>query len=387
MVDLTPLNDEDRQADSGEANVQPDSHSNGASAIAGEPTAAPFQPSAGEPTAQTPIHNAMENGDTPSPDLPQPDDPYSINTARLYADEQASVETSRLQPTDPGSANTTRIQGHDSEAKDSTQEMSKVALISAANAHFNIGLSTDVGMVRTVNQDSAYSFVALSRTADAQPEFAIMIVADGMGGHMDGEVASATAIRTVVEHLFSSVYLPFLKMGEISDRMPISEAIEQAIQAAHLAIINTVPDGGTTITAAVLMGNLAHIGHAGDSRAYLINGEKLDQITRDHSLVQRMIDMNEISADQAQYHPQKNVVYRALGQSDNLEVDVFTRRLLPGSALLLCSDGLWGLVKSADLKKHAITMPPQQACDHLVALANQNGGQDNISVIIARIPS
>jgi protein phosphatase len=328
----------------------------------------------------------MENGDTPTPDLPQQDDPSSISTARLRSDDQASVETSRLQSNDPGSINTTRIQGHDNEAKDSTQEMSKVALISAANAHFNVGLSTDVGMIRTTNQDAASSFVALSRTADAQPEFAILVVADGMGGHLDGELASATAVRTVVEHLLASVYLPFLKMSEISDRMPISEAIEEAIQAAHIAVINNVPDGGTTITVAVLMGNLAHIGHAGDSRAYLVTGDKLDQITRDHSLVQRMIDMNEINADQAEHHPQKNVVYRALGQSDNLEVDTFTRRLLPGSALLLCSDGLWGMVKASDLKEHAVTMPPQQACDHLVALANQHGGQDNISVIIARIP-
>ena len=140
--------------------------------------------------------------------------------------------------------------------------------------------------------------------------------------------------------------------------------------------------------AVAIVGDLAHFAHVGDSRAYLITRDGLEQITRDHSLVQRLIELGQLTEEEAKDHPQKNVLYRALGQNESLEVDALTRRLPAESRLLICSDGLWGLVEEREIFEVAInTADPQQACNKLVDLANGGGGNDNITVIILKISS
>jgi protein phosphatase len=136
-----------------------------------------------------------------------------------------------------------------------------------------------------------------------------------------------------------------------------------------------------------MIGNLAYIVHVGDSRVYLITRDKIEQVTRDHSLVQRLIELDQLSPEEAADHPQKNVLYRALGQSDNLEVDTLTRRLPPHSRLLLCSDGLWNQVEEQEI--HDIIMEhsnPQEACEALIAKANSRGGIDNVTAILVQVP-
>ena len=161
-----------------------------------------------------------------------------------------------------------------------------------------------------------------------------------------------------------------------------------AVQKANAEVIARVPDGGTTLTAVAVIGDLAYVVHVGDSRVYLVTKDGIEQMTRDHSLVQRLIELDQLTREEANSHPQKNVLYRALGQNETLEVDALTRRLPPNSRLMLCSDGLWNMVSEKEIQE--ITMShtnPQEACDKLVALANMYGGSDNITAVMLRVPS
>jgi len=209
-----------------------------------------------------------------------------------------------------------------------------------------------------------------------------------MGGHHDGERASAIAARTVVRYTSAEILLPLLRREDASaDRPTITEVLRQAIQQANLEVSKDVPDGGTTVTAAAIVGDLAYIGHVGDSRAYMISADGIEQLTRDHSLVQRLIELDQLTPEEAAEHPQRNVLYRAIGQNESIDVDAITRRLTPGSRLLLCSDGLWNLVPEEEIRATVASSPnPQVACEALVKLANARGGPDNISVVIVKMP-
>lgn len=250
------------------------------------------------------------------------------------------------------------------------------------------GKTSDVGMMRDNNQDACLAMQLVSDTVDDRPDFGFFIVADGMGGHHDGEKASALTVETVASEMLEKIYIPMLRDFDDSDRPTIVEALVAASEKANLNVIKNVPDGGTTLTAVSVVGNLAYVAHVGDSRAYLINGGQMEQLTRDHSLVQRLIELNQLTPEEAESHPQKNVLYRAIGQSENLEVERLIRPLPQGAQMMICSDGLWGLVDDDAMKKVILESPtPQDACDKLVALANANGGTDNITVIILKIPS
>lgn len=269
-----------------------------------------------------------------------------------------------------------------------TRPLPPETVISSSNEHLQFGQATDVGMVRTNNQDAVFSFVSTSRSAQQRPDFGLFVVADGMGGHHDGEKASAITASMVASYITHYIFLPMLNSDEDTERVPVTESMISAVQKANADIITKVPDGGTTLTAVAVIGDLAYVAHVGDSRIYLVTKDNIEQITRDHSLVQRYVELNLLTREEASVHAQKNVLYRALGQSETLEVDALTRRLPPNSKLMLCSDGLWNLVSDEEIldivSKHS---NPQEACDKLVALANAHGGSDNITVILLRIPA
>jgi protein phosphatase len=254
--------------------------------------------------------------------------------------------------------------------------------------HLVYGLTSDIGQQRSNNQDSLLAFFAASVSVEERPDVGLFTVADGMGGHHDGEKASAIAVRTVAQHIMSKLYLELLATKNIdADRPTISEILSESIHQANTAVSEQVPEGGTTLTVAIIMGDLAYIGHVGDSRAYLITDKEVEQLTRDHSLVQRLVELDQLTPEEALSHPQHNVLYRAIGQSENLEVDGMMRRLPSGSRLLLCSDGLWNLVPQEmliDIVRSAAS--PQDACDKLVATANARGGPDNITALIVQMP-
>jgi serine/threonine protein phosphatase PrpC len=273
-------------------------------------------------------------------------------------------------------------------ADGATRPLPPETVISSSNEHLTFGQATDVGMVRTNNQDSVLSFMSTSRSSDQRPDFGLFVVADGMGGHHDGEKASALTAHLVTAYVTNNIFLPMLNNDNDSERVPITEAMIAAVQKANAEVIIKIPDGGTTATAVAVVGDLAYVAHVGDTRVYLITKDGIEQITRDHSLVQRLIELGQLTPDEAAVHPQKNVLYRALGQSDNLEVDALTRRLPPNSKLMLCSDGLWNMVSESEIVDIALKHSnPQEACDKLVALANTHGGTDNITAILLQIPA
>ncbi|HEX2622027.1 MAG TPA: protein phosphatase 2C domain-containing protein, partial [Phototrophicaceae bacterium] len=212
-----------------------------------------------------------------------------------------------------------------------TRPLQPEKAISNNNEHITFGQSSDVGLVRSNNQDSAFSFFATNRSVEERPDFGLFIVADGMGGHHDGEKASAITARVVAAQITSQVYMPLLNLVNDPDRPTIIESLIAAVQRANAEVMIGVPEGGTTITAVAVVGDLAHFAHVGDSRAYLVTQDGVEQVTRDHSLVQRLIELGQLTPEEAADHPQKNVLYRAIGQSETLEVDTLTRRLPPNS--------------------------------------------------------
>ena len=267
-----------------------------------------------------------------------------------------------------------------------TQPLPPDAAISRRATPVSFGLVSDVGLVRTNNQDAAVSLFSRNCSVDEYPDFGLFVVADGMGGHIEGEKASAIVARVLATHVAKHIYLPLFAPDNEGYRVPFTELLSEAIQKANGEVIKHVPKGGTTATAVVIIGDLIHIAHVGDSRAYLITEDGVEQLTRDHSLVQRLIELDQLTPEEAVSHPQKNVLYRALGQTESLEVDVMTRRMPANSRLLICSDGLWGLIEEHDIFDISMnTANPQQACEKLVALANTHGGIDNITAILLNI--
>jgi serine/threonine protein phosphatase PrpC len=249
--------------------------------------------------------------------------------------------------------------------------------------------SQDVGRVRAHNEDVLLAVQGSLEGLLAQPAFGLFIVADGMGGHSLGERASAVASRTIAREILSRLFLPYLADPDLladADRPSLNEVMRLALEEANRAVASNVPEGGTTGTAALIFGDRATIAHVGDSRAYLIQPDRFERLTRDHSLVERLQELGQLSAQEAAVHPQKNVLYRALGQGDGLEIDVSSYQLPVGSRLLLCSDGLWGYLSEElliETVRKAQTL--QAACDQLIDRANEAGGPDNISAILVEL--
>lgn len=254
-------------------------------------------------------------------------------------------------------------------------------------AQFQVGTALDVGKHRENNEDALLAFHAvLGVEANGQP-LGVFAVADGMGGHRSGEIASETALRALGTYLMNKIYTPLLGPNPHPASESLREIMEAAIGEAHQAVRRSAPGGGCTLTAALLVGNQMVIGHLGDSRAYAIQKDgRLRALTKDHTLVNRLQEMGQISAEEASFHPQKSVLYRALGQGDKIEADIATDTLAASGSLLLCSDGLWGVVEDDEISAIVSrAADPNQACLDLVAAANRAGGPDNISVVLVRL--
>ncbi len=229
---------------------------------------------------------------------------------------------------------------------------------------------TDVGRTREHNED-CYGIGEGDAVAQLGQLF---IVCDGMGGHASGEVASARAVEIILNDYYAD---------DASDR---AAAVEQAFQHANQRIF-TEGRGtmGTTGVAALLLGTTLHIANVGDSRAYFVRGGGIQQISRDHSLVADQVEAGLITPEQARHSSIKNVITRALGHQPDLMVDLFEMPLHVGDVVLLCSDGLHGLVEDNELAQAASDDDLDRACDTLIALANRRGGSDNITVLLARV--
>jgi protein phosphatase len=251
-----------------------------------------------------------------------------------------------------------------------------------------VGRYSDVGQVRHLNEDSVLTLDMARIQCSISEPVGLYAVADGMGGHTAGEVASALAVDTLARKAIAELWPDVLANTQPDVKVWLKQAIQEANQAVFGRRRAATTDMGTTIVAALVCcgTGVTTIAHAGDSRAYVINQNEIRQITTDHSLVQRLIQMGQLKSEDARTHPQRNVIYKNLGDKPRVEPDINSIELAPNDRLLLCSDGLSGMVE--DKQIHQIVLAassPQEACKRLVDAANAAGGEDNISVIVIQI--
>lgn len=241
-----------------------------------------------------------------------------------------------------------------------------------------VAVLSDVGRARD-HQEDACAYIIPHDPDLHRRKGVLCLVADGMGGHNAGEVASAEALQEIQRAYFASP----------SEDM--AAALRLAMQEANQAIYRLAQDDlrqrgmGSTATVAALRGREVHVASVGDSRAYLVRGGEIDQITEDHSWVGAQVRAGILAPEEAQIHPQRNIITRALGADTSVEPDLFHGWLLPADVLVLCSDGLTVHVADSELREVAAGLDPEDAARRLVGLANERGGSDNISVIIIRV--
>lgn len=231
---------------------------------------------------------------------------------------------------------------------------------------------TDVGRKREVNQDFVY---VTDRPVGPFPNF--LAVADGMGGHKAGDFASKYTVNTVLEELENT---PLDKPEEIL-RNIVTIANHKLIEVASTDV--KLEGMGTTLVAGTVIGNTLYFANVGDSRLYLIN-EKIRQISKDHSLVEEMVRLGGIKAEEAKNHPDKNIITRAIGVKEDVEADIYEYRLKKGDVILMCTDGLSNMVEDEDMFDIVKgSRDVVEAVEMLIEKANSNGGRDNIGVVIA----
>ena len=234
----------------------------------------------------------------------------------------------------------------------------------------------DIGKTRTSNQDAYY-------TVKLSDESVIVLVCDGMGGANAGNVASETAVKLIADYILKS-YRPTM------DSQDIEKILCNAISSANLELFDMAKKNeeyngmGTTLVAAHIKGNMAVICNVGDSRAYLIN-DSITQITKDHSVVQSLIESGKLSVEDAKAHPRKNVITRALGAEENVIPDIFEQTLENGEFLLFCTDGLSNFVETQTIFETIKNSNVEDVAEILVDKANSNGGGDNITAVLVAI--
>lgn len=253
------------------------------------------------------------------------------------------------------------------------------------NPRLQVAYLCHVGGVRDRNEDACLVFDAQMGGHFQQLPFGLYLVADGMGGHINGHEASNMAIRIAARQIINRIYLPMLQEMGNPLQTPVQEVLVQAVESANEAIFDPDPeiDGGTTLTIALVIGQRLHVAHVGDSRAYLLRDGKLEAITEDHSLARHMQDVGDMHGDEQTFYNIRHVLLRAVGQGDELEVDTYTLRLPQHGRLLLCSDGLCGLISDDEIENiMQQTEGLVETTESLFQAAMTAGGYDNITAIV-----
>jgi protein phosphatase len=241
---------------------------------------------------------------------------------------------------------------------------------------------TDVGRKRNHNEDSFL----------IDDEIQLYVVADGMGGHAGGGTASRLAVETIDRELRAArdwTENPFRSETSLQES-PLPEVIRSAVESACLSIFNAAQEDprlagmGTTVIALLVKGDQAYLAHVGDSRAYLIRGELIQQVSEDHSLVNEQIKAGMITPEEAKHSRYRNIITRSVGFEEEVQVDVMGLLLEPGDTFVLCSDGLANLVDAEELRDLVWRTSVETAPRRLVDLANDRGGDDNITVIVVQ---
>lgn len=244
-----------------------------------------------------------------------------------------------------------------------------------------------VGKQRDHNEDSVLALTSTISGSSENIPFGLYIVADGMGGHQFGEVASNAAARMIGGNITKKFHPYLYKLPTQSLQESLQEVMEESIMEAHQYIQREAPGSGTTVTAALVLGQQMTLGHVGDSRAYAVYPDgRIEPLTRDHSLVKRLEELGHLSGDEVDNFPHRNVLIKAVGQGDALEADIFTVPFPQPGYLMICSDGLWGVINEKDIVRIINEAPNlHRACQSMVEAANAAGGPDNITVILAQL--
>ena len=249
------------------------------------------------------------------------------------------------------------------------------------------GTAQSIGLERENNEDSVFMMYGSSYGEEALPEFGLFCVTDGAGGLGHGELASSIALRAVVSNLIQNAVLKELQLEESDTELGIEDIARRAIEHANEQVIESANGGVTTLTVAMLINGQMVIGHVGDSRAYLVENGRPRLLTRDHSYSWRLVEIGQITPEEAMEHPKRNQLWNAVGQGNNLVIEVDTYPQPHGSYLLICSDGLWGEVPESELSSAVAQHDePNQACEEMVRAANAAGGPDNITALLVAFP-
>ncbi|MBV9229589.1 MAG: Stp1/IreP family PP2C-type Ser/Thr phosphatase, partial [Chloroflexi bacterium] len=245
----------------------------------------------------------------------------------------------------------------------------------------DVAQRTDIGRKRASNEDNLISVVPEDSHL-LRAKGALFVVSDGMGGHERGEVASELAVQKVKEYYYQDL------------QNDIPTALQEAIKQANITICTAREaerargasdfDMGATCVAAVLHDQILYAANVGDSRVYVLHEGQLRQVTRDHSVVAQLVERGEITPAEARTHEKRNLIYRALGLPE-VEVDLFTEPVQEGDTLILCTDGLCGVVEDEDLRAIVEQYGPEESVQHLIARANEEGGPDNVTAIVVRV--
>jgi protein phosphatase len=254
---------------------------------------------------------------------------------------------------------------------------------------FSAACAQSVGQVREHNEDSLYMLTTQTTNNGDNTPLGLYIVADGMGGHQHGELASGLAVRSIANSILRKIFIPLTSIKPTPPSAPLQEILEDSVIEAHKVITREAPGSGTTLTVALLVDRTMLTAHVGDSRAYWIPDQgDVQVLTRDHSFVMRMLELGQITEAEAAVHPQRNVLYKALGQGEPSAPDISSAALPENGLLLLCSDGLWGVIPQNNILEILSETPDLQlAAQKLVDRANELGGPDNITAVLIRLPS
>ncbi|MEQ1503213.1 MAG: Stp1/IreP family PP2C-type Ser/Thr phosphatase [Myxococcota bacterium] len=321
------------------------------------------------------VEQTLENG-TPIPGTEQTDVLMSVGELlRRYCDIEADALNDFLLGAENGSVLDLMRFGREIE--------SRFDVFAPQNYAPLLGGMSDVGLTRQLNEDN-WGWVRLSERAK------LYVVADGMGGHDGGEVASALAVKTLCEVAREREALA--PQGEDAVENLLDESFQLANNTVKDAADAKGTDMGTTLVCMLVLESAPteHVGfiaNVGDSRGYLLRNGVLHQITKDHSLVQKMVERGRITAEEARHHPHSNILLRTVGTERDIDIDIFRVELETGDKVLMCSDGLWGEVEDRDMESILNTYTdPRIASRELVRAAHHGGGKDNVTLMIVTIP-
>ena len=326
------------------------------------------------PIAVPPGQPAVNGGPLPMPISEQPTVQFLPNAAATTNHEPVTGETTTKR--------TRNMQ------PDETVLDVQIQQVNGRNLGLTVGTRSDPGIKRKhkPNEDSMFAMQG-GRTHNSQTQhFGLFVVADGMGGHANGQDASRLAIQTIIDFLLPKISGPELLSDEGFMQL-LGDGVQSANQAVHNRNLESHADMGTTMTGTLVVGSTAYVANVGDSRTYLYRqGQGLSKVTHDHSVVASLVDAGIIQEDDIYTHPKRNQIYRSLGEKPVVEVDTFKVDLQAGDKLLLCSDGLWDMVRDP-LIQQVLSKPtgdPDKTGQDLIKAALQGGGEDNVTVIVVQ---